>query len=177
MSAGGKSRRGVSIALLARPWEAAKESKAMKRSVSLAMTLLLVVPFSPLAGVFIPCCKDHQETVGVWLDSMRELVAKVKTEDEEQFYRKHHRTESLTYLAFLIQSTEEGLNHYGEMIEKGDSAILDMASFKESRDTVLTLRNQAAELATRIKAAKADKEAKVIIEGIVLELKQGGPQG
>lgn len=143
----------------------------MKKVISLSMIWLLALPFYNWANEFTPCCADHSVMVKVWMDSLKELVTKVKAEDENQFYRKSHKAEGVTYLQFIVQTTGEGIDHYKEMIAKSDRSILNMEVFRQSQRAVEALQERAGNYLSKLKAAATDKESKAILEGIVLELK------
>ncbi|HVN82160.1 MAG TPA: hypothetical protein VMW38_24465, partial [Terriglobia bacterium] len=90
----------------------------MNKKLIVSLVLILSVPFCFLGSGFQPCCDDHADTVKAYLDSMKELVAKVKAENLEQFSQKSHRQEGMTYLRFVSQSSLEAARHYNEMIVK-----------------------------------------------------------
>jgi hypothetical protein len=144
----------------------------MKKMLSLCIIGVLAFPSYSLANEFTPCCADHAEIVKVWMDSLHDLVARVRAENEEQFYRKSHKPEAVTNLQFIVQTTGEGLDHYNEMIAKSDATIVNMDVFKRSRKAVEGVRQKAGQYLERLKAAgTTDKESKAIVEGIILELK------
>ena len=143
----------------------------MKKRLIISQVLLLLVPSYFLANGFVACCDDHVDTVNAYLNSMKDLVAKVKTENLAQFYRKSHKQEGITYLKFVAQSSSEAVEHYNEMILKADPAIKNLEEFKLSEKAMERLQKKSQQLTGQIKAAKEDKEAKVLIERMNLELK------
>jgi len=143
----------------------------MNKKLIVSLIFILTARFSLLAENFQPCCDDHADTLKAYLDSMKDLVARVKAENLEQFYQKSHRQEGLTYLRFVSQSSLEAARHYNEMIVKSDPGIKNLEEFEQSQKMVENLQKQALHLAAQIKAAKDDRGAKALIEKIVLELK------
>ena len=143
----------------------------MTKRMVVSLVLLLSVPLFSLANGFVACCDDHADTVKAYLDSLNDLVLKVKAENLEQFFRKSHKQEGLTYLKFVSQASLEAVRHYNEMILKSDPTINNMEEFKLSEKTMEALQKKALQLAGQIKGAKDDKEAKFLIVKINLELK------
>jgi SepF-like predicted cell division protein (DUF552 family) len=143
----------------------------MNKKLIVSLVLILSVPFCFLANGFQACCDDHADTVKAYLDSVKDLVARVKAENLEQFFQKSHRQEGLTYLKFVSQSSLEAVQHYNEMILKSDPAIKNLEEFKQSQKVVESLQKKAQQLAGQIKAARDDRGAKILIEKIALELK------
>lgn len=143
----------------------------MTKKWFVSLVLLLSMSRYFLANGFVACCDDHVDTVMVYLNSIKDLVTKVKAENAEQFFRKSHRQEGITYLKFVAQSSSEGVQHYSEMISKSDPAIKNLEEFKLSQKVMEGLQKNTQRLITQIRAAKNDREAKSVIEKITLELR------
>ncbi|MFI5174206.1 MAG: hypothetical protein ACHQKY_05080 [Terriglobia bacterium] len=68
------------------------------------------------------CCPTHFQILKAYQESAQGLVDKVKAESLEEFEKRYHDKEALTYLDLVSGSLSEIADHYKEMGASEDEA-------------------------------------------------------
>lgn len=126
----------------------------------LGVCFLLIFSLSLFSAIKNPCCPTHFEIVKAYQDSMQSLVEKVKAESVDDFEKRFHDKEALTYLDLLHGVLTEVDAHYKEL----------GATQNVAEDEGL-VRSGLEKLDRWIKQLKATKgaEAKKIVESYDLQ--------
>lgn len=90
--------------------------------LGICVFLCFSVPLS--SAVKNECCPVHFQILKAYQESMQTLVGKVKGESVEEFEKRYHDKEALTYLGLLSGSLSEIADHYKELGAADDEAVV-----------------------------------------------------
>jgi len=130
----------------------------MKRFIILfGICVLLCFSLQLSSAVKNECCPVHFQILKAYQESMQTLVEKVKGESVEDFEKRYHDKEALTYLGLLSGSLSEIADHYKELGDADDEAVVRSTLEKVDKYT------------KQLKTAKG-AEAKKLVESINVAL-------
>ncbi len=92
--------------------------------VALSITAFLVFSVHLFSAVKNECCPGHFQVLKAYQESMQTLVDKVKGENVEDFERRYHDKEALTYLDLLKSALDDIDGHYKEMNNTDDETAV-----------------------------------------------------
>lgn len=81
----------------------------------LGVCFFLIFSLSLFSAIKNHCCPTHFEVLKAYQDSVLSLVAKVKAESLDDFEKRYHDKEALTYFDLLRGSLDEVAAHYKEI--------------------------------------------------------------
>ena len=121
----------------------------MKRLlIFLGVCALLGFSLQISSAVKNECCPTHFQILKAYQESAQALVEKVKAESLEDFEKRYHDKEALTYLNLVAESLGEIADHY-----KQTGASEDEAAARSAQDRVAKYISQLKDL----KGAQAKK--------------------
>jgi glycine cleavage system pyridoxal-binding protein P len=97
----------------------------MKRLLTfLGVCALICFSLQLSSAVKNECCPTHFQILKAYQESAEALVEKVKAESLEDFEKRYHDKEALTYLNLAVESMGEIADHYKQMGASEDEAAV-----------------------------------------------------
>ncbi len=93
--------------------------------MALSVLALLVVSVEVFPAVKSECCPTHFQVLKAYQESIQTLVQQVKKEDLQEFERRYHDKEALSYLDLLNSALEDIAAHYKELNDPEDEALVN----------------------------------------------------
>jgi histidyl-tRNA synthetase len=90
--------------------------------IVLAVCALLVFSIQLQSAIKNECCPTHFQILKAYQEFMQSLVEKVKAETADEFEKRYHDKEALSYLGLIQTSLEEVAAHYKELTAAEDEA-------------------------------------------------------
>lgn len=125
--------------------------------IVLGVCALLVLSLQLYSAVKNECCPTHFQVLKAYQDSLQTLVDKVKGESLEEFEKRYHDKEALTYLDLVRNSLDEISSHYKELNGVDDEAAARAALVRVDK------------YIKHLKGAKS-AEAKKLIESVEVKI-------